>query len=361
MIDLTDLGWDETRAEDFSPYRAEGLVPGRVSVQHRGAWDVLTEQGELRCDMPGRLVFEASSKAELPAVGDWVAVQPRDDGRAGSIRGLLPRRTKFSRMAAHDPGSEVTEEQVLATNVDVVFVVMSLNEDISLRRLERYLTLGWESGAQPVVLLTKADLHPHPETVAVEVETVGPGVPVLVVSVRTGAGLDEMPRHLRPGTTAVFLGSSGVGKSTLVNTLAGEELFATQEIRRDGKGRHTTTRRELVVLPGGGIVIDTPGMRELQLWRADEGLDEAFSDIHELAAQCRFSDCAHEAEPGCAVQAALADGSLDADRWESFRKLERELEALERRLDKRAQAETRRGYRTLNRAMRRDRQERGRE
>lgn len=358
--DLDVLGWDDRLSEQFEPYLAQELVPGRIAVQHRGAWDVFTEHGELRCELPGRAFHEAESTAELPAVGDWVAVDPRPDEQAGTIRGVLPRRTKFSRLAAHDGASELTKEQVLAANVDVVFIVTSLNEDLNLRRLERYVTLAWESGATPVILLTKADLHPSPEEVIVDVDSVAPAVPVLALSALTGAGLDALHDHLREGTTAVLLGSSGVGKSTLINALLGEERLDTQEIRDDGRGRHTTTRRELIVLPAGGVVIDTPGIRELQLWEAGEGFDEAFEDITELAARCRFTDCSHEVEPGCAVREALESGALSKERWESYRKLQRELEHLDRRVDKRAQAEERRRWRSLSMRMREHYRERGR-
>ncbi len=274
MLDLTTLGWDDVFAEQFAPHAAAGLVPGRVSVQHRGAYDVLTAQGELRCDVRGRLYEESSSPADLPAVGDWVAISTRD-GAAGTVEAVLPRRTRFSRKQAW----QAAEEQVLAANIDVVFIVTSLNEELSLRRLERYLILGRESGALPVVVLTKADLHADPDGVVAEVETIAGGIPVIAISSRSGVGLDLVRSYLAPGTTAALLGSSGVGKSTLVNTLAGEEVLETQEIREDGKGRHTTTRRELVQLPSGALVIDTPGMRELQLWVADEALEESFDDV----------------------------------------------------------------------------------
>jgi ribosome biogenesis GTPase / thiamine phosphate phosphatase len=349
VIDLEALGWDDQWSDEFEQHRTAGLVPGRVAVQHRGAWDVLAEAGELRCDVPGRLRNEAETAADLPAVGDWVAVDVRPEERAGTIRAVLPRRTKFSRKTAW----QAAEEQVLCANVDVVFVVTSLNEDFNLRRIERYLTLGWESGARPVIVLTKADTVPDPEPYVAEAESVAFGVPVHPVAAPTGLGLDEMRTYLQPGVTAALLGSSGVGKSTLVNALAGEELLETREIRDDGRGRHTTTRRQLVLLPGGGLVIDTPGMRELQLWEAEEGLEEAFEDVVELETQCRFSDCAHDTEPGCAIQAALADGSLSRERWESFLKLERELEHLERRLDKRAQSEARRRWRAISLEQRR--------
>jgi ribosome biogenesis GTPase len=359
LTDLASLGWDAERDNEFTEHRASGHVPGRVSVQYRGAYDVITEAGELRCEVPQRLVRDATTPAELPAVGDWVVVEPAGEGR-GVIHAVLDRRTRFSRLAAHDPGSHTTVEQVVAANVDVVFVVSSITDDLSMRRLERYLTLAWESGARPVVLLTKADLAPDADAAVAEAAAVAVGVPVHAVSTVTGEGLDAVRGELRPGVTAALLGSSGVGKSTLVNTLAGEELLATQEVRADGKGRHTTTRRELVLLPGGGLVIDTPGMRELQLWVADHGLEEAFDDVTSLFGHCRFNDCRHESEPGCAVLAALADGTLPPERWESYRRLERELEALERRLDKQARSQERRRYRTLERAMRaRQRQKRG--
>ncbi len=344
MYDLTALGWDDSLAEQFEPHARAGLRPGRVAVQHRGAYDVLTAEGELRCDVAGRLYEEATSPADLPAVGDWVAVAARPAEHAGTVQAVLPRRTKFSRKTAW----QASEEQVLAANVDVVLIVSSLNDELNLRRLERYLTLAWESGARPVLVLTKADLADGVPTAVTAVESVAFGAPVLPVSSLTGEGLDELRAHLRPGVTAALLGSSGVGKSTLVNTLAGEELLETREIRDDGKGRHTTTRRELIQLPDGALVIDTPGMREVQLWIADEGLEEAFSDVTELFEHCRFSDCAHESEPGCAVKEALANGTVAPERWESYLKLQRELAHLERRLDKRAAAEERKRGKALS-------------
>jgi ribosome biogenesis GTPase len=330
MIDLDTLGWDDEREEQFAPHRGGGLVPGRVAVQHRGAYDVLEPHGERRCEVLPRLVKEASSRADLPVVGDWVALDP--DTRL--IHAMLPRRSRVSRRRA----GESDMEQVLVANVDIVFIVSSLNEELNLRRIERYLTLALESGARPVVVLTKADLHPAPERPRREVEALAGGVTVHVISAKTGAGLVELGRELGPGVTGVLLGSSGVGKSTLVNTLTGDETLATGEIRQDGRGRHTTTRRSLILLPGGGILIDTPGLRELQLWESGEGLEEAFADVTSLFEHCRFSDCTHESEPGCAVRAALAGGVLASERWESYRKLEQELDELGRRLERRAGA-----------------------
>jgi ribosome biogenesis GTPase / thiamine phosphate phosphatase len=335
---LESLGWTEQLTSEFEPHHAAGLVAGRVAVQHRGQYEVLCEAGELRADVAGRLLHDAPSEAELPVVGDWVAVAARPDESAGTIHAVLPRRTRISRKTPW----LATKEQVLAANVDTVLLTTSLNEDLNLRRLERYLATAWDSGAEPVLVLTKADLHPDPQAAAAEVESIAFGVPVLVVSVRTGEGLDEVADVVRPGRTLVLLGSSGVGKSTLVNTLAGEELLETNEIREDGRGRHTTSHRQLVVLPSGGLVVDTPGLRELQLWEVGQGVDHSFEDVTQLFAHCRFNDCAHDREPGCAVRAALEDGTLDPVRWESYQKLQRELEHLERRLDKRAQSEARR-------------------
>ncbi len=333
MGELETLGWDAAWDAVFEPYRARGLEPGRVAVQHRGAYDVLTADGEVRARVSGRLRHEAAP-ADLPVVGDWVALE--SGANRPTIQGVLPRRTKFSRL-------NVTREQVVAANVDVVFIVASLSERLDPSVLERYLALAWESGARPVILLTKADLERDSEAMAAEVAGVGGEVPVHAVSARSGLGLDAVRSYLPPGVTGALLGPSGVGKSTLVNTLVGEDdLLATATVRDDGSGRHTTTRRQLVLLPGGGLVVDNPGMREVHLWLAEDGLGEAFEDIVELAAECRFSDCRHETEPGCGIQAALADGRLAPERWRSYRELHRELAELEERLARRERSRARR-------------------
>ncbi len=341
-IALARLGWRDDLAEVFAPLAEDGLVPGRVAVQHRGAYDVYTEAGEISAEVSGRLRHEAGGAADLPAAGDWVALD------ASTIHAVLPRRTKLSRKVAW----EATGEQVIGANVDVVFILTALNGDLNLRRLERYLTTIWESGAEPAVALTKADLCPDVSAALFEVESVAIGVQVHVVSSVTGLGVEEIRSCAAGDRTIAFLGSSGVGKTTLLNRLLGEELYAVKEIAANGRGRHTTTRRELVMLPEGGLVLDTPGMRELQLWAADEGIGAAFDDVEALALTCRFSDCSHEREPGCAVLAAVDTGGLELDRLRSWRKLQREIRALEVKQNQRLRIEARRARRVQARSFR---------
>jgi ribosome biogenesis GTPase len=337
VTELATLGWDDAWSVVFAPFRERELSPGRVAIQHRGEYDVLTAEGELRARITARLRREASA-VDLPVVGDWVALD-----RTGAIVAVLPRRTKLSRRAAHDAGSDDLREQVIAANLDLVFVTASLGEEVDSRLLERYVTLALECGARPVILLTKADLEQDPAAIAAEVAAVDGEIPVHTVSVRSGLGLDSVRAHLAPGLTGALLGSSGVGKSTLVNALVGQDdLLATGPVRSDGQGRHTTTRRQLVLLPGGGLLVDNPGMREVHLWLADDGLTEAFDDIAALAVECRFSDCAHETEPGCAVRAALADGHLRTERWQRYRALQGELAELAQRLERRERSRARR-------------------
>jgi ribosome biogenesis GTPase / thiamine phosphate phosphatase len=343
-LNLESLGWDASFAEAFRPYQLDGLVPARAAVEHRSEYVVYAELGELRAVPAGRL----RHADEHPAVGDWLAVAPRaDEGRA-TIDAVLPRRSAFVRKVA----LAETKPQVVAANVDVVFVVCGLDLNYNIRRIERYLALAWESGAQPVVLLTKADLCEGLPSRMCEVESIAYDVPVHAVSAPRGDGVETVRSYVPAGRTAALLGSSGVGKSTLVNALVGDRVLATREVREDGRGRHTTTYRQLVPLPGGGLVIDTPGMRELQLWEASVGLDAAFDDIGELAARCRFTDCAHGKEPGCAVRAALAGGTLDVERFESWRKLQRELERLAQKQDARARSETRKERARFARSLR---------
>jgi ribosome biogenesis GTPase / thiamine phosphate phosphatase len=339
---LERLGWNDEIARAFEDHTEPGLTPGRVAVQHRGAWQVVTEGRELLGELTGRLRHDAGP-GELPVVGDWVAL------RDGLIDAVLPRTSKFSRKR---PWTEVAE-QVLVANVDVAFLVMGLDErDFNLRRLERYLTTAWEGGATPVIVLNKADLTDDLDGRLAETETVAFGVPIHAVSARTGDGVEDLRRHLVGARTAVLLGSSGVGKSSIINRLLGDERFKTADVRSDGRGRHTTSHRELVPIPGGGVIIDTPGLRELQLWETDEGLDQAFVDVADVIANCRFSDCEHRTEPGCAVKAALADGSLSPERWESYQKLQRELARLERKLDPKLRSEQRKKWAAITKSHR---------
>jgi ribosome biogenesis GTPase len=278
-----------------------------------------------------------------------VAVEPAGDGSPARIHAVLPRRSKFSRKVA---GAK-TEEQVVAANIDRLFVVMGLDDDYSLRRIERYMLAAWESGAEPVVVLNKADLHPDPQAARSEVESVAAGIPVLVLSCRERQGLEQLDDYLVTGETVALVGSSGVGKSTLINVLYGNEVSRTGEVsEHDERGRHTTSHRELVRLPAGALLIDNPGIRELQLWSSGEALEVAFADVEELATACRFRDCRHESEPGCAVREAVAGGELDAARLSSYHRMFAELAHLERRQEEGAALEQKRRWRTIHRAAR---------
>jgi ribosome biogenesis GTPase / thiamine phosphate phosphatase len=322
---LVKLGWDAFFAERFAPFLAQGREPARVSVQQKGFYDLQSATGELMGELAGKLHHGARGSGDYPVVGDWVAVQRRDDGESAIIHGFLERRTTFARKAPGSRGAPI--DQVIAANVDRVFVVMGLDDDFNLRRLERYLVLVSRSGAQAAVVLNKSDLTDRTEELARGTSAAAPGVAVLVTSARAGLGLDPLRDLLPAGATGAFVGSSGVGKSTLINRLLGEERLTTREVRSwDRRGRHTTTHRELILLPGGGLVIDTPGMREIQLPEIGDGVEEAFDDIDELAAQCRFADCKHDREPGCAVLEAVVEGRLEARRLDSYRTLKAEFE-----------------------------------
>jgi ribosome biogenesis GTPase / thiamine phosphate phosphatase len=314
-VTLEELGWGLHFDAAFAAHRERGRVPARVATQHRGGFELLLADGE-------RAGQAAGSLGGLPAVGDWVAVTPLPGEDKAVIEAVLPRRTAFTRS---DPSSGA--EEVVAANVDTVFVVTAVGRDFSPRRLERYLAAAHESGAEPVVLVNKADLEPGAaEAALAETRATAPGVPVHLLSAKTGAGVEPLGRYLAPGRTVALLGSSGVGKSTLANRLAGTEVLATGAVRGDELGRHTTTRRQLVPLPAGGLLLDTPGLRELQLSGAD--LDETFPEIAALAPECRFRDCSHTHEPGCAVRAAVEAGELPRQRYESYLKLTAELAAL---------------------------------
>jgi ribosome biogenesis GTPase len=346
---LSDLGWNEGFARDFEPWSSKADVrPGRVAIGFNYLYRVYLEGGELETTISGRLKHHAASRSELPAVGDWVVVRRRHDQHRGVIVAVLPRRSHFSRKTA----GNITDEQVVAANVNVIFIVMSLDADFSLRRLERYLLLARESGAAPVILLTKPDLCSDVPAREAEVVSLAGDVPVHVISPKHAHGIERVAAYLTPGRTGALLGSSGVGKSTIINRLIGENVRKTREVRQaDSKGRHTTTHRELVVLPTRGLIIDTPGMRELQLWDVGEAVRETFDDIEALAAECHFTNCRHRDEPRCAVKQAVADGRVAPERLASYLKLQDELAFLARRQDERAQLEEKRRGRVMGKAV----------
>jgi ribosome biogenesis GTPase len=332
-MSLAAIGWDDFFASAYAPWTdTRDVRPGRIAIEFNQIFRVYVEDGEVDAVTAGRLKHRAASRAELPAVGDWVAVRQRSEDGA-VIVGVLPRRTAFTRRAAGEP----TGEQVVAANVDVVFVVMGLDRDYNPRRLERYLLMARESGASPVILLTKPDLSPDLPAHIRDVTTLAGDIVVHVVNPKRGEGVEQLHAHLAAGRTAALLGSSGVGKSTIINRLVGVDVQRTREVRAsDSRGRHTTTHRELVMLPGGGLIIDTPGMRELQLWDAADAVRETFDDIDALAAGCHFTNCRHREEPRCAVKAAVADGTLPAERLDSYVKLQDELATLARQQEERA-------------------------
>ncbi len=330
--DLASLGFDAYFEAQHASHAAAGLAPARVITEFPGRWRVAGAFGERLAVPTGRLRHGAAGRGDLPAVGDWVAIDLPRDGEA-VVHAVLPRRGKFSRRAV---GGEALE-QIVAANVDVALIVAALNHDFNPRRIERYVAAAWDGGARPVVVLSKADLCDDVDARVAETLAIAPGADVVAVAALGPLGIAALARFLTPGSTLALMGSSGAGKSTLTNALLGEARQATQDVRGgDDRGRHTTTARELVVAPSGVILIDTPGMRELGRWEAGEGLGKLFEDVAAIAAGCRFNDCGHAGEPGCAVAASIADGSLDAGRWESYAKLRREEAYQARRVDLRA-------------------------
>jgi ribosome biogenesis GTPase / thiamine phosphate phosphatase len=356
MIDLADLGWDAARDAEWATLSLSDVVPGRVALEHNHVYRVLTVAGEVLAEASGRMKHRAGGRHELPAVGDWVAVRLDPRGHRTLIRAVLGRRSVFSRKAA---GRE-TEEQVIAANIDVVFIVFGLDAPPKPRAIERYVVVARRSGAQPVVVLNKKDLHPDPTSAADDVRALVSGVPVHAVSAAQGdlAGLLD---YLSRGRTVALLGPSGAGKSSLVNVIIGRELLSTGDVRDwDQRGRHTSVHRHLVVRAEGGLVIDTPGMRELQLWDADAALGDAFADVADLAGGCRFRDCRHDREPGCAVKAAVEDGRIDAERYEHFVRLSREQAETDQLRDERALLEEKRQSKIMGKALKSMQKDRGR-
>ena len=324
---LGQLGWNSFFQKHFQLLKMHDSVPARVVSESKSSYQVYGQYGELTAKISGKMRYQAGTGDQYPAVGDWVVIRPQVNEKEGVIHAILPRKSRFSRKVA----GERTEEQVVAANVDTVFIVSGLDggRNFNLRRIERYLTLAWNSGASPVIVLNKVDLCPDVNVYIENVEAIATGISIHSVSAKERIGLDALMRYLTKGETAAFLGSSGVGKSALINALLGIEKQETGEVREDDRtGRHTTTRRELILLPSGGAVIDTPGMREIQMWAGEDDLQSAFNDIEILAKKCRFDDCGHNIEPGCAVRDAIEQGALDPARLESYRKLQNELSYL---------------------------------
>ena len=350
MHSLQDLVWCEFFEKQWQQKQATELVRARVSEENRGLYKIISEAGECWAELRGKLRHEAASREMLPAVGDWVLVEEHET--RSTIQFIFDRRSKFSRKTA----GKKTEEQIVAANVDTVFLVSSLNREFNARRIERYLALAWESGARPVVVLNKADLCEDLDAIRAEAEEAAMGVRTIVASIVGGDGIEELRDLVRRGGTTALLGSSGVGKSSLINSILGREMQVTSETREgDDKGRHTTTSRQLIVVPGGGVVLDTPGMRELQLWDASEGISRAFAEVAELAAQCKFRDCSHKHEPDCAVREAMDEGRLA-----NYHKLQREEEFLESKQDDALRSQRTKELRTMMKDVNRFYRDRGR-
>jgi len=349
-INLKELGWNDFFEAGYSSLKSDpDCVAARVSAEHKGIYKVLCEHGELAAEISGRLRFDALGRADFPAVGDFVVISPRPSEGTATICDILPRRTKFSRGAC----GQYCGEQIIAANVDMVFIVTSLNADFNMRRVERYLTLSYESGSKPVVILSKADLCADIEGALAAAKLSSQGADIIAVSAVSGYGFDKLDKFLKPCSTVSFLGSSGVGKSSILNRLLGREAQKVNEIREfDDRGRHTTTRRELFVLDCGALVIDTPGMRELRLIESGDGLADTFTDIEEAALNCRYRDCLHENEPGCAVNEAISNGALDGRRLVNYKKMKREIEVYAIRNNARLKREEEKKWKQIAKSIR---------
>ncbi|GLC89510.1 ribosome small subunit-dependent GTPase A [Lysinibacillus piscis] len=354
-MNLTTLGFTTYFEEQMKAFQQDTklakCVPARVALEHKHSYRVVAEEGEWLATVAGHFSYTTLSSEDFPAVGDWVLVEQMPGEERAIIHKLFQRKSVFSRKVA---GQEI-QKQIVASNVDIVLLVMSLNADFNIRRLERYLVAAWDSGAKPVIVLTKADLCEDVESKLREVEAIAFGVDLVVTSALSGEGLDEVRALFTEGITGALLGSSGAGKSTLTNALSGVELMKVAGIREDdAKGRHTTTHRELVILPNGGCLIDTPGMRELQLWDQGDSLSASFQDIEELAATCRYRDCTHQKEPHCAVQQAITTGVLEQARLQSYFKLQRELAFIERKTNAQAKLAEQRKWKQIAKGMKKE-------
>jgi ribosome biogenesis GTPase len=350
-LNLKHFGWCPGSSFDlaFAPFEQQGFTLARVVSEHRGLYRIITTIGEADAQVTGRFRHHAEDPLMFPSVGDWVVIEPHGQNSPASIHQVLPRTSQFVRKVA---GAE-TAGQIVAANVDTIFLMSGLDGDLNVRRIERYLVTAWESGASPVVILNKADVCPNLEDTLAQVEAIAIGVPIHAISAATGQGLEQLETYLQPGKTVALIGSSGVGKSTLTNYLLGHHQQPTQTVRADdSRGRHTTTHRQILPLPSGALLIDTPGMRELQLWTSDHGMQETFEDIESLAQDCKFRDCQHDQEPGCAVQAAIAAGELNPQRLQSYHKLQREQQWIEQRQDGHARHNTKRRWKEITKTIR---------
>ncbi len=346
---LADFGWSDSFAHSFAPYADQGYRAGRVAVVHRGQYHLFTEQGDVTATLTGKFRHQTQKTEDFPAVGDWVVIQSVSDTNQALIEAVLPRKSQFSRQAA---GTR-TAAQIVAANIDTLFLISGLDQDFNLRRIERYLVMAWESGANPVIVLNKADICQDLDHKIMAVEDIALGIPIISLSALQQNNLDALNAYLKSGHTIALLGSSGVGKSTLTNQLMGNDVQATQAVREDDShGRHTTTYRAMLRLPTGALLIDTPGMRELQLWLTEDSMDETFADIETLAQQCRFRDCQHQSEPGCAIQAAIETGELSANRFGNYQKLQKEQAYLHRRQDRQAQQNSKARWKSITKALR---------
>ncbi|MDJ0533740.1 MAG: ribosome small subunit-dependent GTPase A [Xenococcaceae cyanobacterium MO_207.B15] len=343
------FGWNSALACSFEPYAKDGYSVGRITLEYRGEYTLYSELGEVRAKISGKLRHQITDGGEFPAIGDWVVIKTRQNEQSATIYGIMPRKSKFSRKTV---GGK-TSEQIVAANIDTALLVSGLDNDFNLRRIERYLILTWESGANPIIVLNKADACSEVEQCVAEVEAIAPGVPIIVLSAVLKQGLDELKNYIQPGMTVAMLGSSGVGKSTIANQLMGGELQKVQPVRHgDNRGKHTTTHRELFLLPGGGVIIDTPGMREIQIWATETSFEQTFTDIEMLAKKCRFRDCQHSHEPDCAVQNAILQGVLDERRFLNYQKLHKELNYLSRKQRQLKQLENKSKWKKITKAMR---------